>query len=415
MERALAAARGGDTIFFPPGTYSISKQLETGAGVSIEGAGRDSVTLEFLNGSGVAGSALRVYGFPARMRNLTIRSRVTSGLPHETRLVRFDGRFQTPTPAGLSVENTACEVPAGQMYACMGTEFVNEVRFENNEFLAGSAILLTRSHQVLIRGNRFAGNWPDLEYSPLSAIGASVCAGVEITGNEAFSRNRAAGETLSRFYVAQGHSHGATYHHYVADNDLRQIGCARETCGENILIEAPGTLFAGPAASIEEAQLSFDGVDWRPQSMREDDPRTFENIDEHRPSIVAIQSGKGEGQYRRITANTERSLTIDRPWDVAPDRGSVFAIVTAAYRMAIFRNSISGWPEALDKPLRPERRNPELRLADRRRDCAQSRALHEPRHRDLFAGKHQLRACHRGLLVPRVRQQLPHLGRADRG
>lgn len=43
-------------------------------------------------------------------------------------------------------------------------------------------------------------------------------------------------------------------------------------------------------------------------------------------SAVLIFTGKGAGQYRVVTANTENEIALDRPWDVVPERGEAIGI-----------------------------------------------------------------------------------------
>ena len=343
---ALKTARKGDTIYLPAGEYRLSQPLEVGFGVSIEGEDLDRSVLHFLDGSGRGGSALRLHGFPARVRNLTIRSSIATGLRSENSILRFDGRDQNPTPWGVRIERVKCYLPGNQFYSCFATDHVNGIFVNNNDFFMPSGIILRRTHQAFIHDNTFFGNWPDIEYSPLAAIGSSVSAQVDISNNRASSGSRAGRETLSRFFVAQGHSHGATHDHYIADNHLRSIGCAEETCGENILIEAPGTLLTAKAATITANSVSFSGVNWMPGSISISDPDVYQRAEDHRPCVLLIQSGKGQGQYRLVTTNTHDTLTIDRPWDVAPDSTSVFTLATGAYRFAVYRNSIEGWTGA---------------------------------------------------------------------
>jgi hypothetical protein len=350
IERAIRDLRAGDTLFFPRGRFTITRPLEISVGVSLEGESRDASTLEFLTGSGRAGSALRLSGFPARVRNIRIESLITTGLQSEHPVIFFDGRFARPSPAGAIVENTGCRLPSGQMYSCFGVNSVSEIRIENNEFIAGSALLIYRSHQILVTRNTFIGNWPDIDYSPLTAIGASVSTELEVTDNRAYSRNRSAGETLSRFYVAQGHSHGVTFNHYIARNNIENVGCQSQTCGENILIETPGTLYTGNATRVDELNFRLHDVSWKPGSLQRDDPWSYEPPGEHRPAVVVIQSGTGEGQYRQIVRNTADTITLDRPWNVPPDSSSILTIVTSGFHKVIYRNTINGWPGALHNP-----------------------------------------------------------------
>jgi len=48
--------------------------------------------------------------------------------------------------------------------------------------------------------------------------------------------------------------------------------------------------------------------------------------DDLKGKVAYVLSGKGMGQYRLITANTDRILTLERSWDVVPDSTSVVGI-----------------------------------------------------------------------------------------
>lgn len=48
--------------------------------------------------------------------------------------------------------------------------------------------------------------------------------------------------------------------------------------------------------------------------------------DDLKGKVAYVLSGKGMGQYRQITANTDRTLTLERSWDVVPDSTSVMGI-----------------------------------------------------------------------------------------
>jgi hypothetical protein len=41
---------------------------------------------------------------------------------------------------------------------------------------------------------------------------------------------------------------------------------------------------------------------------------------------VWISRGKGEGQIRKVTANTKNTITIDKKWEVIPDKSSQYVL-----------------------------------------------------------------------------------------
>jgi hypothetical protein len=136
--------------------------------------------------------------------------------------------------------------------------------------------------------------------------------------------------------------------YYIGGNEVTEAGCSEKTCGENILIEAPGSLFTGNPTAIDGLNLRFDQANWQPDAFDWDDPAVFEPADKRHPSMLVIQSGTGAGQYRRITKTTRNVLTIEYPWDVAPDKESTFTVITTSFRNAIVDNTIKGWPQALE-------------------------------------------------------------------
>lgn len=57
-------------------------------------------------------------------------------------------------------------------------------------------------------------------------------------------------------------------------------------------------------------------------------------------SMIAIVSGKGWGQWRRIVAQSDNSFTVDKPWDVVPDVGDHFSIFVPSYENVLIRNNL---------------------------------------------------------------------------
>jgi hypothetical protein len=56
-------------------------------------------------------------------------------------------------------------------------------------------------------------------------------------------------------------------------------------------------------------------------------------------SFVALVSGKGEGQIRKIVSRSGSTLVIDKPWDIIPAAGDHFAISVPSYENAIIRHN----------------------------------------------------------------------------
>ena len=90
--------------------------------------------------------------------------------------------------------------------------------------------------------------------------------------------------------------------------------------------------------SVERKQLAHDSAGneipfWPPDR---DDGTEEPPIGEY---YVTIFAGTGQGQTRRVVKRTGETLTVDRPWAVAPRAGSVVAVGTGFYQNLIVGNS----------------------------------------------------------------------------
>ena len=57
---------------------------------------------------------------------------------------------------------------------------------------------------------------------------------------------------------------------------------------------------------------------------------------------IWISRGTGEGQTREVTSNTKNSVTIDKSWDMVPDKSSQFVISHNIHDPQVLGNTLSG-------------------------------------------------------------------------
>ena len=67
----------------------------------------------------------------------------------------------------------------------------------------------------------------------------------------------------------------------------------------------------------------------------------------HQPYYLAIVSGTGAGQLRKVTASTSNTLTVSPPWDVIPSAGAHFSLTMTSRRNIIKNNLLSQQPQGL--------------------------------------------------------------------
>jgi hypothetical protein len=102
----------------------------------------------------------------------------------------------------------------------------------------------------------------------------------------------------------------------------------------NPFVVARGTVSSAAAASLTASSAAFSGQDFAPLPVNF---RCANPAQQGREYIVAITSGEGYKQTRRIASNDASSLTVEYPWGVIPFTGDTFEIYP-----------IVGMPEAIN-------------------------------------------------------------------
>lgn len=155
---------------------------------------------------------------------------------------------------------------------------------------------------------------------------------------------------------------------YIADNDLERVGQSNINAGELILFEDLTTLYKGKMAAIS-ADTKTITLDTKSASKNWEAKWQLKNgeyymygyaaygqshidgkliVQSHNPRRVigqriVIANGTGVGQWRTIVGATADSITVDRPWDVAPDSTSYLFMAPVCEDVVMFRNRITGY------------------------------------------------------------------------
>jgi Pectate lyase superfamily protein/Viral BACON domain len=353
FQAAFNASADGDIVTIPAGTFTLtgSDQLHINAAIDINGAGIARTTIDITATTWCCQGVFKVNDLPTRIRNMRFNSSITGGLSQG--IIFFDGFNQTPTRAGAIVDSVAFFTPnaATSKYRCIDTRSVNDLIVRNSEFRSSQAIRLYIVFQAFIHNNTIDGNWPEADASPGTvAITALRSHEMDISNNLGRSLNRARGSILCRLWLTQGAFQSTTSHHYLGSNETQSTGCRVGTCGEHILFESAGTYFTGSPTNVGSNTLAFSGTPFAASRFVWDDSTSWQDPSTANPAVALIQSGPGAGQYRRITANTSSQLTLDRPWDIAPDTTSVITIGNASCRSAVYSNKLTGDSQLFTAP-----------------------------------------------------------------
>ncbi len=180
-----------------------------------------------------------------------------------------------------------------------------------------------------------------------------------------------AGGPTARRLIWLSTGHGSITHNWLARNGVEASGAAGQSrfggvagtdqnVGEMILFEGNHrTMYFGPLAgadmrsvtlpqtlpptsearlgSVKRDQLAYDADGretpfWAPDA---DDGTGEPPLGEY---YITVFAGPGQGQTRRVVSRSGERLTLDRPWRVAPQAGSVVAVGTMFYRNLIVGN-----------------------------------------------------------------------------
>ena len=300
------AANGGGIVYFPRGRYIVNDTLTIPPHTLLLGEGRDLSELYWpdrptpfpalIQGTNsFAIQDLALYGVNTKLCVAAdLGSKPDAGHVWLTRvLIRQDNIFRvkdTPEVDARSHGNCVDAIRAGG----------DDVRVTDCDiYCSGRSIYLSKPRASIVANNRLSngrGGWYCL----------SGCDGL------IFENNRIIGGDEQATGGGLNCLDGSTYSQnvYFAHNTLGPfLGWDREA----MTTDAGGGAYLGHVASADGVKLTlaadptWRGKDWSGAG-------------------VYILNGTGAGQYRRIVSTDARTVTLDRPWLIAPDATSVVSI-----------------------------------------------------------------------------------------
>lgn len=332
IQRAVEAAgrAAPATVYFPAGTYMVSRGFLPPNNVRWLGAGPDKTIIRAMSGfrrNEDRGYALlfgenQSYGNNIEIRGLTLDQAGNpgrTGFPIWLRWVR-----------NVKITNARVISRPGPFF---NFEFSRQILISRTGFI-GDGGYLGDARQVFIDSSTFR-----LTFNANSALSTQGGGGeVAITNNviRDFDPTKPEGTASGRFFVSQPHS-GGTEHYYFAGN--RTIDLAPpvqdwsgfdSNSGEQILFEQ---CCAGHVQTIASATRTT----FRLNNFRD-------SLDIRKPTDIMVNWGPGVGQVRRIVAYDSATgvFTVDRPFAVVPPAGSNVSLAATASRIVIYKNQFDG-------------------------------------------------------------------------
>ncbi len=332
LAAALKQAAGGGTVLLPPGTYAVSRTLAIPEQAIVRGTGMHQSIITNLEPNtfrpGELTDSPRRAFRPALvqgmgrfvLQDLTLRFMPATApaleIGRDEVYVEDVGlyrvRFESRQDYGLSAEHSYTHSPV----SIFNARRLRMIRCET--YGPGGVNCQRKLESCQFSQNRFAADrrWRGHVFK---FWGAEHCI---------FEDNLLTGDT--RGLVMQTHF-GVNYQNFIAGNTVERTVLSGNA-GETYLVEGAGLFLESPVEAATPATVTT--ARW-PQGHDEAKP--------HRKVVgrtVVVARGRGLGQWRRISAvDTEKkTITVDRPWRIVPDRSSAVVVMNGLVETIFVNN-----------------------------------------------------------------------------
>ena len=328
--KALAAAKNstGSTVYFPQGTYMISRMLNPSHNTQWKGDGQDKTFIK-CNSSFSSQSDAMVYGIV----NTFQVSDITFDTNKNYRAIHSSPFFLRGS-SNVKVNNVTLSF---QNYDVLQLDNTRGVFLSNCKFIGKISFLGKASQLFIDRCNFYLTN--DTENALHSWGGSNI----SITHSTCQDYNNTdpangAGWGKGRFFCATGNfgSGGTTYIGNTSTFDLtvRESADVDQNSGEQFLWEGFSANWSGSVASSSGATTTLNGF----------------SLSLDKPKIAVIIKGRGLGQSRAVISASGSTINLEKPWNLQPDASSVVAVGHFADKIVMYNNFIDGKAYAVTSP-----------------------------------------------------------------
>jgi hypothetical protein len=342
IQAALDAAGHSpySTLYFPAGTYMVSRGFYIYPNSRWRGDGKD-LTLLKINSDYVTPASYDprryslIFGYAVNfdLRDMTLDANQNlSG--YSEKLISLGGSGHRYTNLRVKANGNSAAHPNG---------FI-PFDFNNNSqiFLTGCDIIgrssfLGNATQVFIEGCNYYGSddanslWEEWGGAEISLVGCTA---------QDYDNTRADGWAQGRFFIGNG-IWGSSRNLYLGDNVSHDLTVRPEhgnqNTGEQFMWEGNSTLYRGTPISASATTVTFSNLTTNSLALS---------------SILqeaVVVKGAGLGQHRRVVGfdNDTHTITVSPAWNLPPDLTSSVILEFAVVRCAIYRNFLDGKDRAV--------------------------------------------------------------------
>lgn len=235
----------------------------------------------------------------------------------------------------------------------------NNTEISNCVFETPKEIFMDGMHDGYIHDNTFIGTWVICGNSGPCAIQNNEVVNMDISENRIFGKDEIINPdgyvvtgalTFARTIVFQK-AWDYSRNIFVMKNHASRVGELNYNSGEHILFEDEGITYLGKAElSSDNMTLKIkvpeekwnEGDKFTGYFTRDDGSIRLGHTRGVTGQLVVIAKGRGQGQWRNITTATPGVITLDKPWDVQPDKDSIFVVVPGFANCIVYANKIEG-------------------------------------------------------------------------
>lgn len=329
IRKAIDAAMswGGATVIFPAGIYFVSDYLPAVSNTKWRGAGKNNTIIKCAPSFSKSAQGL----LSGAVKNFWV-----SDLTFDTNK-HFRGALDKPVflrhSTQVKFNNVGFSFPG---YDLLDLHDCRYIFFNNCEFI-GKSSFLGKGSQLFFEGNSFKlTNDTDMALHSWGGVGISLTHNIcQDFNNQDLDSGLGWGK--GRFFTGNG-IWGSCRNTYLgqntttdltvrpAHNPIRHGEDPDQNSGEQFMWEGGEGKWAGLVKAATEDTLSLSGYDQKATDAQ----------------YAVITKGRGFGQSRRITGNSNGVVTLHKPWRVVPDTSSYVVIGDFHDCIVIYKNFLDG-------------------------------------------------------------------------
>lgn len=365
LRQALSrlATGGNSIVYLAAGTFNLHEPLTLPAGVQLVGNGAEQTILRFVGHLSKTKGLVKMPGSFAETIRAPDLQPGRSGPSARAAVLLFGSdsglsnltiRGNTSVQIGVAIAGT--QTKPVRRIRLVGIR-IAELGSHSGTYGQTAAVLVRHVQELEVRDSTLYGNGPALF---LEDVADSAILNNKLTGlSEGVISAREGGVRYciiegNRFIAAQKGGiagvralwistlFGSSYENYIAHNQgahFHPPPGTGQNRGEAILLETALShpYFGHPvSATSDSVTLPKQGVDWDLLNATLD--RRGTPLEHY---FVAVLSGRGQGQVRRVAERNRQTLHLERPWRVTPDEASTVVITELLHRNLIISNEMT--------------------------------------------------------------------------